>query len=624
MRKSAYRYIIAALVLLHVATAPAVAQSSKSIYRVAVDAAATGDGTTWQTAMPLETALLKAKAGDEVWVRGYERMADSLYYRAPADGFQLRSGVRLYGGLAGTEESSAEAAAPKYGTKKYSLTYQTVLLGDTNLNDSVPANYIIFPENPTRTDNARHCLVVNLGVSDDNLNDANLTTIVSGLVMAGGNASGAESSDSGHGGGLLIVNRSTNQQDANASKRAYEVTQCYFVNNYATRGGAIYVDPTVTNTDNYTNRIRHCGIYNNASGTRTSNVSCGGGVWLGGSATLCDTELFNNTGGGVRLSDRARVVNSTIVHNTVSAVDLTDASLKGQVPTANGGGALYNTVLWGSTTLSKTETMPAFRNCAYPEVSKTNGNEDANDNVFISYNNFTTDESAAWFTTPTSDLGYDRSFNFRANTTPAYSFEPMEESALIDAANERWYTEYVSSAITNETDVLGGNRTYSNNLLDIGAIEREVLSAGRRLYVRTAADGGSDSNDGLSWATALANPQTAIDRLYGDGTRGRGEVWVAKGVYVPQSYIKSDIPNDQTTPLAFQMRNGISVYGGFAGTESDIADRKTGDNYWKFTNETVLRASDYTAGSASWNTTEEQWNITSKSYHVVWFAANPY
>ena len=624
MQKSPFRYIIAAFVLLIVATAPVVAQSSKSIYRVAVDATADGDGSSWTSTMPLATALSKAKAGDEVWVRGYQRItADSCYY-APATGFQMRSGVRVYGGLTGTETTTAQASAPKSGSKRYVLTNQSVLLADVEHNDSVPANYIIFPENPTRKDNSRHCLVMNLGVDESNLNDANLTTIVSGFVFAGGNASGSENSDDGHGGGLLIVNRSSRSDDGNASKRAYEVSQCYFVNNYGSQGGAIYVDPSVTNTDAYTNRIRYCGIYNNASGTRSSNVNCGGGVWLGGTAVLCNSEVYNNTGGGIRLSDRAKVVNTTIVHNTISAVDLTEASLQSRVPTSSGGGALYNTVLWGSTTLSKTETKPAFRNCAFPEL---NDFMDDDGNVEISTSNYSNSEPAASFTTPTSDVGYDRTFSFDDSTVPIYSFEPMDGSMLIDNGDNRWYTNYVSSSIDNDLDIMGSHRHYTDNTIDIGAVEHEVLAAGRRLYVKTNADGGSNSNDGSSWDNALADPQTAIDRLYGDGTRGKGEVWVAKGVYVPQKYISSNTPNDQTTPLAFQMRNGISVYGGFKGDETSVTSRELNFEsgmIWDYVNTTIFRGADYTDGSTSWNATEELWNVSSKSYHVVWFAANPY
>ena len=632
MHPAIFRLIQAVITLLLSATAPVVAQSLKNVYRVTAEADGTGDGSSWSSPLTLQAALGQAKAGDEVWVKGYASPTGSIgtaagnaqmpCYLAPADGFQLSSGVKLYGGLSGTESTSAEAAAPKSGSKRYALTYQSVLLADTQKDDSIPANYTIFPENPTRADNARHCLVVNLGVNEANLNEANLTTVVSGLVMAGGNASGSADADEGHGGGLLIVNRSSRTDDANAAKRSYEVTQCYFVNNYATRGGAIYVDPSVSNADNYTNRIRHCGIYNNAAGTRSTNLSCGGGVWLGGSAVLCNSEIFNNTGGGIRLSGSAKVVNATIVHNTISAVDLTDTALLGHVPTASGGGTVYNTVMWGSTTLAKTETMPAFRHCAYPEVTPTDEGKDDQGNVWISTANFSTD-AAAWFTTPTSNLGYDRSFDFATNAIPSYSFEPMEESALTDAGSSTWYTAYVASTLDAELDILGSRRYYAGNGLDIGAVEREVLSAGRRLYVRP--DGNND-NDGRTWETALRDPQVAIDRLYGSGQSGKGEVWVAEGVYVPQAYLKSLTPNDQTTPLAFQMRNGISLYGGFAGTETSKAQRKLAadEMRWQFAHPTILRGADYKDGSARWNSTDESWNVSSKSYHVVWFAPNPY
>ena len=628
MLKSLHRNILAAITLLSIATAPVVAQSSKGIYRVTADAAAEGDGSSWQSPMSLAAALGKAVAGDEVWVKGYENVTDTNAYHAPQAGFLLRSGVKLYGGLRGDETTSAEAAAPKWKTKRYNMQYKSLLLADSKLgNDSVPVNYIIFPENPTRHDNARHCLVANIGVSDDNLNAGNEKTVVCGMMFAGGSASGSADSDDGHGGGLLITNKSTHATDGNAAKRGYEVTQCYFVDNYARCGGAIYVDPSVTNSDTYNNRIRYCGIYNNAAGGRSTTVNMGGGVWLGGSGVLCDSEVYNNTSGGVRLSDKAKVVNATIVHNTVTAVDLVDASMQGKVPTADGGGTIYNSVMWGSSTLSKTETKPAFRYSAYPEVEYTNSDyTDANHNKFISFVNADNEKSSARFVDPTSNVGYDLHMSVvREASMPNYTFSVDEESGLINAGNIDYYKAYVASNTDNEVDLAGGTRYYMSHSIDIGAFEYEIVQAGRRLYVKPAAKGGNDGNDGLSWDNALASPQTAIDRLARDKGR-KGEVWVAAGVYSPTHYMVSDSEGNraQTAPLAFQMRDGISVFGGFAGTETAIDERKLGTSgkAWDFVNRTTFRGDKFT--TATWNANDEAWSVASDSYHVVWFAVNPF
>ncbi|MDR1738707.1 MAG: hypothetical protein LBR66_07840 [Candidatus Symbiothrix sp.] len=87
-------------------------------------------------------------------------------------------------------------------------------------------------------------------------------------------------------------------------------------------------------------------------------------------------------------------------------------------------------------------------------------------------------------------------------------------------------------------------------------------------YVKTSESGGSDGNDGLSWATAKATPIAAYDAaVAGD------EVWVAAGTY---------------TGISLVLKAGVSIYGGFAGTETDLSERAKGTEAWEFTNETVF------------------------------------
>ena len=71
------------------------------------------------------------------------------------------------------------------------------------------------------------------------------------------------------------------------------------------------------------------------------------------------------------------------------------------------------------------------------------------------------------------------------------------------------------------------------------------------IYVTPA---GNDTNDGKSWNTALRNITTAIHVA-----SAGGQVWVEEGNY----------------SAAVTLKDGISVYGGFRGIESDIAERGT-------------------------------------------------
>ena len=80
-----------------------------------------------------------------------------------------------------------------------------------------------------------------------------------------------------------------------------------------------------------------------------------------------------------------------------------------------------------------------------------------------------------------------------------------------------------------------------------------LLGAGRvqaaTIYVSTA---GNDANDGLTWATAKKTVQAGLNAaVSGD------QVWVAAGTYVQCITLKA----------------GVALYGGFAGTETDLSQR---------------------------------------------------
>ena len=95
-----YRKIIAVLILLSCVSS-LFAQDSKT-YHVTAEAKDSGDGSSWENAITLTEALHRAKAGDEIWVKGYEKITGHIY-KAPEGGFVLRSGVAMYGGFEGKE-----------------------------------------------------------------------------------------------------------------------------------------------------------------------------------------------------------------------------------------------------------------------------------------------------------------------------------------------------------------------------------------------------------------------------------------------------------------------------------------------------------------------------------------
>lgn len=97
-----------------------------------------------------------------------------------------------------------------------------------------------------------------------------------------------------------------------------------------------------------------------------------------------------------------------------------------------------------------------------------------------------------------------------------------------------------------------------------------------RYYVTQS---GAGLMDGSTWDNAMGSIQQAMDAavatrsLYG----GSPEVWVAQGTYY----------GDTTGENAFTMVEGINVYGGFTGNETQLSDRPRNVN-GMFVNQTIL------------------------------------
>ena len=609
IQHTTYRKIIALLILLSCVN-PLFAQDSKT-YHVTAEATDGSDGLSWEKAITLTEALSRAKAGDEIWVKGYEDITGHIY-KAPKEGFVLPSGVAMYGGFEGKETNKNVLPT---GRHKYQMKYQTALVGDIDTNDKASQQLIIYPENTTRTDNATHVLTLQMGVTQDNPNDGSKPTIVSGFLIAAGNAKGDNSTSDGRGGGIYVVN---NSNDNNAGSRYFRISQCNFANNYGMRGGAIYVDNSCTSQQS---AISYCSFFDNVAGKRGTSENEGGGMWIDGTATVYNSNINNNTNGGIRLSNTSKIVNCSVIANTVSAVDLTTVGASG----SNGGGAVYNTVLWHSTTLSKQDTRPAFYSCAFPEVKVTNSdtNTDDNGNVWISNENHGI-EPAPWFKQSAVTQGYDFSFssNLKQLYSTAFTFE--ETSALLNRGKLEFYKNFAEKLETTSSDIMGRTRYQDqDNTIDIGAYEYARMKAGRIRYVKPQKVG---KGDGSSWENATNDIQGAINDLAEKATTPgeKGEVWVAAGIYE----VNQRIHNDNTAPISLLMKNGISVYGAFEGNETSRSKRiEKAKNLkpWGWEKESIIRGLKFNGkDDAIWNNSDEAWNIkTSESYHVVWFAPLP-
>lgn len=559
----------------------AVAQSKT--YYVSPQANGTGDGSSWANATTLSDALTAARAGDQIWVQGFETVtaATQLYEGS----FMVKSGVQLYGGFKGTETKLTDRETLG---KPYQLKYRSVLSGDLQNNDKVDNVNLIFPANTTRSDNAPHVLTLNMAPQSSGNNNT-YPTVVNGFTITGGQAD--ENGEKG--GGIYIYGDNSN------GGGNFRIERCFLFNNYATQGGAVYVTSDVQNVNNGESLINQCVIYNNAAGERAAVENQGGGVYLDGAATVVNTSIFNNENGGVRLSSGSKVVNATIARNTGAGVDLT---------TASNGTNVYNSIIWGNTSLSA-EHQPTFKNSAYHEVTVTNSETDTDDNgnVYVAKEN-RGDQYGPIFDAPSVKTSYDRDFNWYQSAYPLWSWNVLEGSVMIDKGDAKAYN---STAYGSE-DMAGHNRVSGTNI-SIGAYEYQYLPASRIRYVKPTATG---TGDGSSWENASGDLQKMIDELAESTPSQTGEVWVAAGTYTPQAQLISGTAYS----ASFRMRDGISVYGGFAGTESSKLDRQKeeGAMPWDFTNQTILEAAYYKHDDLAW--TNNKWTLTSDSRHVVWFA----
>ncbi len=103
-------------------------------------------------------------------------------------------------------------------------------------------------------------------------------------------------------------------------------------------------------------------------------------------------------------------------------------------------------------------------------------------------------------------------------------------------------------------------------LLYIALFGQLALIAQTRYYVDQNATG---ANNGQSWQNAFTDLQLALQTAQtGD------EIWVVKGTYFPTPTTVQSI--------SFEPQSGVKLYGGFAGTETDLNQRD-----WE-TNQTIL------------------------------------
>ena len=99
--------------------------------------------------------------------------------------------------------------------------------------------------------------------------------------------------------------------------------------------------------------------------------------------------------------------------------------------------------------------------------------------------------------------------------------------------------------------------------------EEELPELNLLASIRYVDQDASGANTGVSWADAYLNLDTALQ-----AAAAGDQIWVAEGVYIPAIRLDPAEPKS----ASFVLKNGVAVYGGFAGNETLLKQRNLDRN----------------------------------------------
>jgi len=536
---------------------------------VDVDAAGADDGSSWSDAYAdLQDALSSASSGDDIWV------AEGIY--VPTDGssrgisFSLLDGVGVYGGFDGTETAR--------GDRDW-VANETILSGDLDGDDGAD-----FANND---ENSYH--VVTVPIRDTN------GAVLDGFTISGGNADGTGSNTIG--GGIW------------AYGSTFTLANSVLASNYAESGGGLFAEENtlvLTNVSVIGNEALNVGggVYSTLDAASFEDVtvesneagSSGGGMVLSsGTATIKRVAFVSNaadsTGGGLYLSSEdPTMVNVVFDSNTAGTHG-------GGIYAYNADPEIVNTVFLDNEATGDGGAMASFSSSAPDVINSTFSGNDAGDDGGAIYNDnsaLTMANSIVWGNTATdqgagilnvnsgtstvtySDIQDGHAGTGNINSDPSFrsssDLRLASGSPAIDAANN-------SAVPTDGLDLDEDSNTAESVPLDLGTIGRftddtdttdtgsgtsPIVDMGAYeyttiLYVDANPAGGS-------WAWTFADLQDALAyAVSGD------QIWVAEGTYKP-------VGENGSRNTAFDLVNGVELYGGFDGAETSLAQRDWASN----------------------------------------------
>ena len=481
-----------------------------------VDDSAVGanDGSSWDDAFnEFYDALNIAEAGDKIFVAQGTYLPDTTGLVDPREAaFQMKNVVTIKGGYAGYGAA--------YPDERNVELYETVLsgnIGNTN----------------NKSDNCYHVFYHPDGLNLD------FTAVLDGVTITAGYAIPPF---------IPLLSGGGMYNDGSSPT----VTNCIFTHN---AGGGMQ-------NENSSPKITDCAFIGNAG------INCGGGItnW-NSNPTLTNCTFSGNlagTGGGIQNRDSSpTVTNCTFIANSANVGggiynDNSSPEMFNCTFTHNGdsifitgddyGGGMYNS-----------SSNPTITNCIFWGNTATNGDEIYNNSSVpvISYCDIAGClDGVVW----DPNLGFDGGGNIDVDPlfidangaddiygTEDDNLRLQAGSLCIDAGDNGAAT--VATDLDRIPRVIDGDGN-GTVIVDMGAYEYHEPAV---IYVDDSAVG---ADDGSSWDDAFNELYDALDAaLPGD------KILVAVGRYLPD-----------TTGLfaprnaCFQMKNGVAIEGGYAGS----------------------------------------------------------